>query len=128
MIDKAINKLKTEMDKNKDNPYIQVVGEFLIQHLNENPGAAEKLLREGKNIGKSLKEMENIARKKQAKGSCMFTPQEGFEIVLKYFEIEGTIDKADIFPVVKPVHAPTENVQVKPKKDIDFDVNLEDFL
>lgn len=34
MLNKAIEKIKVEIDSNKNNSYIQVVGEFLLQYLN----------------------------------------------------------------------------------------------
>ncbi|MCT8975521.1 PcfK-like family protein [Clostridium sp. CX1] len=128
MIVKAINKLKTEMNKETKDPYVKAIGEFLLQHVNRYPAAAEKILAEDKTIAKSINEMANVARKKAVNGRAMLTDQEGFEIVLKYFGIKDNVDKAAITPEIEPSHAPVENIEPKPKKDIDFDVSLEDFL
>lgn len=120
----AIEKLKDEMSKNKNNPYIHVVGEFLIQHLNGNPESFKKVLEEGKTIGKSLEEMRKAAEKKKVGNCAVLTDQEGFEIVLKYFGIEA--GKAPV--IVSTV----KEVYVKPVLEeavgIDFDVKLEDLL
>lgn len=127
MINKAINKLKTEMDNSKD-AYTKIIGEFLLQHLDKYSASAEKILVEGKTIAKSIDEMVKVAKKNAVNGRAMLTDQEGFEIVLKYFGIKDKVDKTDITPEAKPRHAPIENIEPKPKKDTDFDVSLEDFL
>ena len=113
-------KLQSEMTQNNANSYIQVGGGFLLQHLAENPQDAEKILAADKTIGKSLEEMWKQAEKKQAKRSAIFTPQEGFTIVMKYFGIDATI------PEVPKVNAPTP-APVEPTKN-NFDVNLDDLL
>lgn len=95
------------MEENKTNSYIQVVGEFLLKHL-ENPGSAERILAQEKTIGKSLDEMRKEAEKKKVGNCAVLTDAEGFAVVLRYFGIE-------------PAAAP------EPKQD-DFDVKLEDLL
>lgn len=69
MLSKAITKLKTEMKQSENNPYIHVVGGFLIEHLDKNPKDAEKILAIDKTIGKSLNEMKKVAEKKKV-GNC----------------------------------------------------------
>jgi hypothetical protein len=123
MLKKAIKKLKSEMSKN-NNPYIQVVGGFMLQHLNENPERAEKILQEGKTIEKSLEEMKNAAKKKQVGGCAMLTDQEGFEIVLKYFGIDGLVKDA----AIATVQVKMETIERVSGKVIDFDVSLDDFI
>ncbi len=127
MISKAISKIKTEMEKNKDNSYIQVVGGFLLQHLESNPESAEKILAEGKTVGKSLDEMRNVAQRKKAGNCAVLTDQEGFEVVLKYFGIEGTAP----VPAAAGYQAPTQQVTTPQSAAVsgsDFDVRLEDLL
>lgn len=121
MLDKAIEKIHTEMNKNTNNQYIQVVGDFLLQHLQKDPGAADKILSESKTIAGSLEDMRTQASKRQVNRCGMFTPQEGFEIVLKYFGIIGEPIKVDtpvnVVPAVKPG-----------AKNTEFNVNLDDLL
>lgn len=121
----AIAKLKAEMDGNKNNPYIKVVGEFLLGHLEADPGAAEKIMAADKTIAKSLEAMKAEARKKQHNGMAMLTDAEGFAIVLKYFGIEGAPAAATpAAPASPPVRTVPEAKPAAP----DFDVKLEDFL
>lgn len=111
MLTQAINKLGTEMAQNIDNTYIQVVGDFLIKHLEANPGSAERILDPNKSIEKSLDEMAKVAQKKK-KGNCaVLSDEEGFAIVLQYFGIE-----------------PAQDGQELPEQKVNFDVNLDDLL
>lgn len=123
MLEKAILKLQSEIGKG-NNPYITVIGEFLIQHIKSNPAAAEKIMQADKTIAKSLDAMKEAAKKKAVGGCAMLTDQEGFQIVLKYFGISGHVSvpsmvhvEGKAMPEIKPV-----------TKDIDFNVSLDDFI
>ena len=123
MLEQAISKVRAEMTQNNANSYIQVVGGFLLDHLDKNPQDAEKILVADKTIGKSLDEMRKAAEKKKVGNCAVLTDQDGFEVVLKYF---GINTKPSAY-VTKPV----ENVTEKPKNvtsSNDFDVNLDDLL
>lgn len=143
MLEKAIEKIKSEMEKAKDDLYISVIGEFLLQYINSNPEASDKILAKDKSIEKSLDEMKNIAKKKVSKGVAMLTDQEGFTIVLQYF---GIIDKpksskgGDVKDWIKcikqlmgmePVLVIDETPVIADAKkavDIDFDLDIEDLF
>lgn len=120
MLARAIEKLKSEMDGNKNNPYVQVVGEFLLQHLQSHPGDGDKIQVADKTISKSLDAMRNEAIKKKTGNYAMFTPQEGFEIVMKYFGIKGNL------AAVEELATGTALAQEKPTER--FTINLEDLL
>lgn len=124
MLSDAILKIDTEM-KGSNDPYILVVGEFLLQHLNKNPQDAVKIMKVDKTIGKSLDEMEKLTKKKKVGNRAMFTPQEGFEIVMKYFEIEGATFTKGITNCTKRT---IQAQPVEPKSKINFDIKLEDLL
>jgi hypothetical protein len=124
MLNQAIQKIQTEMDQNTNNAYIQEVGKFLLQHLESNPGSAEKILTQDKTIGKSLSEMRKVAEKKKVGNYAMLTPQEGFEMVMKYFGItaQSTPDE-----ITKPE---PENVDKSARERVAdfFDVSLDELL
>lgn len=113
MLKNAISKIQTEMNQNTSNQYIQVVGGFLLQHLEANPESAEKIMAADKTIGKSLDEMRKVAEENKVGTCAVLTDAEGFAVVLKYFEIES------------PISGP---VSVTPVPAADFDVRLEDLL
>jgi len=88
VVNEAISKLQTEMEQAQNNSYVQVVGGFLLKHLDSNPVVAEKILDPDKTIIKSLDAMREEARKNQVGGVGVLTDAEGFAVVLKYFGIE----------------------------------------
>lgn len=112
---KAIEKLQSEINQNKDNAYIQTIGQFLIQHIEKYSNAAEAILAIDKTVKKSLEVMKAEAQKKAVNGFAMFTPEEGFALILKYFEIKA--EKVEVPELKIPV-----------KKSSRFDVKLDDFL
>ncbi|MBM6385659.1 MAG: hypothetical protein JSY10_17000 [Paenibacillus sp.] len=109
----AITKLKTEMEGKGSNTYIKLIGEFLIKHLQANPGSVDQILSADKTIAKSLLAMQAEAKKKSVGGMAMLTDEEGFAVVLNYFGLQG-------LPAVSP--QPVE------QKSARFDVKLDDFL
>lgn len=121
----AMNKLKTEMEANKTNPYIQFVGNFLLQHVEQNPQDAEKIMGTDETIGKSLEAMRTVAQTKKVGNVAMLTPDEGFKVVLEYFGIDS---KAAAVPVASPQAPAYSAPAAAPKPASDFDVKLDDFL
>lgn len=90
---KAAEKIKSEMEKEKDNSYVQVIGEYLLQQLSIDSELAKKILNKNKTVLKSLDAMKAAAMRKKTGNYAMFTPQEGFEIVMKYFYNELDLSK-----------------------------------
>jgi hypothetical protein len=126
---KAIEKLKSEMAKNADNTYIQVVGGFLLQHLESNPQEAEKILATDKTIAKSLNEMQKEASKKKVGNCAVLTDQEGFVIVLKYFGMKAAAPKTSPAASIKESQEKKEQApKPQPNSLDDFDIKLEDLL
>lgn len=122
MLEEARKKLQKEMDSNKSNSYVQVVGQFLLQHLEDHSKSAKKILAEDKTIVKSLDAMEKEARKKKVGNCAVLTDQEGFSIVLKYFGINAAYTSAT------QVTVPKQNPEPQPSKTAAFDISLEDLL
>ncbi len=122
MLNEAISKLRSEMDQNNNNPYIQVIGQFLLQFVNEHPDSAEKILTEGKTIGNSLSEMRKAAEKKKVGNFAVLTEQEGFDVVLKYFGIENSVQNLSISKTTVE-KSESRTLQVDLDAGLDFDIN-----
>ena len=122
----AIEKIKAEMEQNRNNAYVQAVGGMLLQYMDSDPASAERILTEGKTISGSLAEMQKEARKKQVGNCAVLTDQEGFEIILKYFGIE-VVAVVPPIPVSRTVAVPAA-ATVKEDKPSKFDVSLDDLL
>lgn len=87
MIERAINKINDEIKK-ENNPYVKVIGQYLLSMLKNNEDVAEKILSADKSIMKSLEEMRKEAEKVKVGNMAILSDEEGFAIVLKYFGIE----------------------------------------
>ena len=115
-------KIRAEMAKAANNAYVQAVGAFLLEYLEQNPGAAGKISAADKTIAKSLDVMRSEAQKKKVGNVAVIAPQAGFAIVLKYF---GVNDAAP--PVVVPAKEKIVVTSSAPVADT-FDIKLEDLL
>lgn len=96
--EEAIKKIETEIEQNKDDTQINIIGQVLIKYLKEN-AVAEKILNPENNIKNCVKEMVKIAATKirnpinynNTEGAGVFLSyEEGLNIILEYFEIEET--------------------------------------
>lgn len=92
MIERAIEKINDEIKK-ENNPYVKVIGEYLLGIVKNNEVAAEKILSKDKSIMKSLDEIRKEAEKVKVGNMAMISDEEGFNIVLKYFGIEKEENK-----------------------------------
>jgi hypothetical protein len=124
VLSQAKAKLTAEIEQSKNNPYVQVVGQFLLGYVDGNPHDAEKILVTDKSIAKSLDTMRKEAEKKKVGNCAVLTDQEGFAVVLKYFDIKpgSVIIPSDFRTPAAPQPEP------KSKPNDDFDIKLEDLL
>ncbi|GAB6170062.1 hypothetical protein JCM1393_25220 [Clostridium carnis] len=72
MIDKAIEKISDEIEKEK-NAYVKVIGQYLLGIINNNEDAAEKILDKDKTIMKSLEAMRKEAEKVKVGNMAMIS-------------------------------------------------------
>lgn len=88
LFEQAMAKLEAEMKSGK-NPYVQAVGQFLLEFLKQRPEFSEHVMQEGKTIAKSLDAMHKEAEKRKVGNFAVLTSEEGFAIVLEYYGIQG---------------------------------------
>lgn len=122
MLDKAIKKINDEIEKEK-NPYVKVIGEYLLKVIADNEGAAEKILAADKTIMKSLEAMRKAAEKNKIGNMAMISDEEGFAIVLKYFEIKK--EKKNDINNKKVIDF---KVKKEEKEEDIFNVSLDDYI
>lgn len=87
MLQQALQKIQSELADKPTQAYVQHVGGFLINHIRKQPEHAAFILVDGKTIVGSLAFMKEEARKSQSNGVGVFSDEEGFAIVLKYFGV-----------------------------------------
>lgn len=126
MYQQAVSKLKSEIEQSKNNPYVQVVGNFLVGHLDQHHEDAEKIMTADKTIGKSLEAMKKEASKNKIGNCAVLTDQEGFTAVLKYFDIKS--GRKIAISVTDPTENITKPVTTAKKSEVDFNISLDDFL
>lgn len=115
---RAVEKLNFEMRKDKS-PFVQVVGQFLLRHLESDPAAAEKIMPVSKSIAGSLSEMRKEAEKRKVGNVAVLSDEEGFAAVMKYFGIEGRVKASSDVKVPEGVEE---------KASAGFSASLDDFL
>lgn len=135
MIERAIKKIKSEMEQKKNNLYIQAIGDYLLKQVEINRNAAEKICNEKKSIEKSLKEVEKVARKKAVAGCAVLSDNEVFKIVREYYQFEAVQDKfiqVEVEEIKEQIQEGVNEERVKEKKEDsktdDFSINFDDYL
>jgi len=120
MLEKAIEKIKAEMEKNKNDDFVPSIGEFLIYYLGINPGAAEKILDLEKSMTNIVPELWKAAEAKKKGRGVVLKDSDVMPIVLKYFGIEG------VTPVIIPKSIEVVKAPIAQEKpSVDFNVELD---
>lgn len=122
MIERAIKKINDEIKK-ENNPYVKVIGQYLLSIVKNNEDAAEKVIAEEKSIMKSLEEMRKEAEKVKVDNMAILSDEEGFAIVLKYFGIEK--EENINIDAVKVIDFKAKKEE---KKEDVLDISLDDYL
>lgn len=125
MINKAIKKINDEIEKEK-NPYVKVIGEFLLSVIEGDEVVAEKIMANDKSIMKSLDSMRKEAEKVKVGNMAMISDEEGFAIVLKYFDIKK--DKKEDVKVNRADNVIDFKTKKSDKEEDLFNASLDDYL
>ena len=125
MINEARTKINDEMEK-ENNPYVKLIGEYLLEVIKNNETAAEKILDKDKSIMKSLEEMRKAAEKVKVGNMAMISDEEGFSIVLKYFGIEKSEPK--VIDDIKAVNIIERKVDKEEASEDMLDISLDAYL
>ncbi len=113
--ERAIAKIDAEIEKEKGNRILEIIGEFLINLVTANSDAAAKLLDEKKNLKGAYEAMRNEARKYQKDGCAVLTDDEGFEVICGYYGLEYHSGGGKIVPEKAP------DVKASTALDIELD-------
>lgn len=131
MIEKAIEKIKREMEQKKEHQYIQAIGEMLLRQVEINKNAAEKIASGTITIEESYKAIESMARKNAKNGCCGLTYNQVLSEVMKYYKFEAVQDKMLQVEMeeIKEDCQVKQEVKGKPVSvNINFSSNLDDYL
>ena len=103
MIEKAIEKIKEEIEENK-NSYTEIIGNYVIQHIEINQQTTEAIIKE--------------ALKVKQGDIAILTDEQAFKIIRDYFGFEN---------VQQNIYSSAEPKEAKATDD-DFNVSLNDFI
>ena len=117
-MEQALAKIHDELDKNKDNEYIQCIGAYLADYLRSNPDAAANIMAEGKTIAGSLDTMRKVAEGKKKGNMAVLTPAEGYKAVFEYYGLYKNDDEP----------AAVQSMVQQPAAKPGFSVSLTDLL
>jgi hypothetical protein len=88
MINKALEKLEAELQKNIDNRTMIRVGDYVKEQIEKSETNSEKFLDEKKSLSGAIDKMRTEAKKAAVGGVGCLTDEEGLEIVHSYFGFE----------------------------------------
>jgi|GEM_PF-2278276 len=80
----AINKIKSEMEANQE-PYIQIVGTYLLGYLEQHDDFTECVMVGNKTIKGSVEAMRKVAEGRKVNQVAVLSDKEGFKIVVDYY-------------------------------------------
>lgn len=125
MLQQAIEKLSQEVEKEKNNRNVKIIGQFLIEYVKAWPDTAPAFCAADKTVSGSYKAMEDYARKLPRQGNCVaLSPDEGFEQVLKYYGINHADGTSPIF---ESKFIPKQS-ESKTEDETGFSLNLADLF
>lgn len=130
MKEKAIEKIKKEMDKNIGNLYIQVIGDYLLKQIELNKEAMKKICAEKNSIGKSIKEIEKLARKITANGNLEISENGLFKIIREYYKFEAVQEKflaLEMGEILQELEEEESNKRVNVESET-FNFNIDDYF
>lgn len=121
----AREKIQSEVN-GSENPYIKVVGGFLLEMVEKDTSAAEAIMRDGKSIKGSLEEMKKVAKGKAVGGCAVIDDVEGFKIVKNYYGIKG--GEAREIKAIKTEKVVSMNEYKMEKQHGALELDLDDLL
>lgn len=125
MVNEAIKKVRKEMEESNDEAVV-VIGQYLLEVIEENKEAAEKIINPGKTIIGSLTEMSKVARKKAKNGLACIGHREGLKIVAEYY---GIMQEANIIKNQGSMNKVVDmNDHKQAKQQVALELDLDDLL
>lgn len=123
-IEKAIEKINSEMQKNPADAYTEIIGQYIIDRCEEQ-AVADKVAADGKTLKKAMDAVMTKARAAKKGDVAVLTPAVVFGAVDNYFGI-ATNTAAQIKAIQGGAPTPTPALTPVPSNKINL--SLEDFL
>lgn len=126
MLEKAISKIKEEIEKSND-INTKAIGKYLLTQIETNEEAIKNIYDGKKTLKECSKKVVEVARKKAVNGCAILSDEEVYKIVRDYFGIKVIQNK--ILQVEVEEIKEDHGIVNKPNSSKDsFNVSLEDFF
>lgn len=123
MIEKAIEKINAEMQKNPDDQYTEIIGHYVIDRCGDET-VANLVLKDGKTLEGAMKAVVTAASKAKHGNVAVMTPDRVFGEIDRYFGLT-TDARAQQRAMMTVPGGGTATEQVREKKLV---LDLTDFL
>lgn len=130
MIERAIEKIKQEINSQKNNLYVQVIGDYLLKQIEINRDAAKKICSENKSIEKSIKEIEKIARKESKSNTLVLSENGIYKIIRDYYKFEAVQDRfigLELDEIFQEIDGGS-NSQESERETEKFNIDINDYI
>lgn len=127
MIELAKKKIQEEITKSKDGN-LQTIGNYLLQQIEINRDAAEKINNKDKTLSGAFKKVRDTFEKKAGNGCAMVDDADVYKIVREYFGFEAVQDRF-IQVEVEEIKEDHNIEEIKSESNSnEFSVSLDDFM
>lgn len=126
----AVEKINQEMQKRPDDPYVEIIGHYIIDRCGLDADCERKAAEEKKTLEGAMKAVQEAAKKKAVNGCAVLTPDAVFGEVDKYFGFAADeLAQARAMRSIGAVSAPVETAaEAAPIGAPAVSVDLADFL
>ncbi|MBI6052331.1 Cas9 inhibitor AcrIIA9 family protein [Clostridium perfringens] len=124
MLEKAILKIKEEIEKSKD-INTKAIGKYLLTQIETNEATIQAINANKKTLKECAEEIVKFARTKAINGCAILSDEEVYKKVREYFGINVIQDK--MFQVEVEEIKEKHNIKNQ-EKEVVFEASLEDFL
>lgn len=125
MLEKAISKIKEEIEKSHDNQ-TKVIGKYLLTQIETNEETIQAINAGEKTLKKCMEEIIKFARTRVINGCTILSDEEVYKKVREYFGIKVIQDKMLEVEIedIKEKH----NIKNQESNEVVFQASLEDFF
>lgn len=124
MIDNAIRKINTEMQKHPNDRYVEIIGQYIIDRAGSSAELAAKIMQEKKSLKGAMDAIMGAASRAKQGQVAVLTPDTVFGAVDKYFGFPQDVN-AQMAALNGAVPAP---VAAPPVVSKPVALSLDDFL
>ena len=90
-MEEAIKKINTEMQKDPNNTYMEIIGHYLIDRATVEPMVASAINEPKKTLKGAMDKVVETAKQKKQGGVAVLMPQQVFDVIDDYFGLTRNV-------------------------------------